>query len=350
MKTARHTKFRRNDLILFLERLELYVSSGMAIDRALGISVEGATAKQKNAIRQVLTYVERGGTLSKALSDHIGLSKTSAGLIEHGEASGQLAQALRTAQSLLQREDELFKKCSSALTYPAVIGLFATLLTIGLVKGVMPQIIPMLKGLHVQLPLLTRVVMSASDSLLSYGLYALAFSAGAVITSTILYRKARMFRSFVHSIIVRLPLVGSLAHSYSLAVFLRSCGALLESGAPIERAYASTARTVSFIPLQIQLESRISGVVRGIPVGTIFAYGRMPPYVAPLINAGEVSGTLGASMSRAAAILDRSIEHSLKRLTALIEPVMMAGMGMVVGSIALSIMMPIYDISKVLQK
>jgi type II secretory pathway component PulF len=75
----------------------------------------------------------------------------------------------------------------------------------------------------------------------------------------------------------------------------------------------------------------------------------MPSYVAPLVAAGEASGNLGKALSRAARILDRELDHSLKRLTALIEPAMMLGMGAAVGSIALSIMMPIYDISKALQ-
>ncbi|NCW28743.1 MAG: hypothetical protein EBV83_10740, partial [Verrucomicrobia bacterium] len=96
--------------------------------------------------------------------------------------------------------------------------------------------------------------------------------------------------------------------------------------------------------------SEIKNISNGIPLGDIIAKKKMPQFVAPLIHAGEASGTLGNSLLRASLILDRDIENILRKITALIEPIMMAGMGCIVGSIALSIMMPIYDISKVLQK
>jgi type II secretory pathway component PulF len=350
MNKIRYKKWRRKDTILFLERLELYVSAGLTINRALSISTEGIPMRQKMAVQHALDMVEAGGLLSKALTESIGLSKTIAGLIEHGESSGELVRALGVAKSLMEREDELLKKCTSAMAYPVIIAVFASLLTIGLVRGVMPQIIPMLKSLHVQLPLLTRAVIFVSESFLKYGLYAAVLVAIASISVSILYKKVERFKSAVHAVILRIPLIGGLSFSYFLAVFLRSCGALLESGLSISRAYASTVRTISFIPLRDRLQAKTSAVSRGVPIATIFAFSHMPSYVAPLVNAGEVSGTLGTSMVRAAAILDREIEHSLKRLTSLIEPVMMAGMGMVVGSIALSIMMPIYDISRVLQQ
>ena len=349
-KPFKPKKWWRKDTILFLERLELYVSAGLTINRALGISTEGIPARQKMAIQHSLGIVESGGLLSKALTESIGLPKTIAGLIEHGESSGELVKALGVAKSLMEREDELLKKCTSAMAYPVIIGVFASLLTIGLVRGVMPQIIPMLMSLHVQLPLITRVVIFVSESFLSYGLCAAVATAIVVAALMLLYKKSKGFRSAVHLVILRMPLVGRLVYTYFLAVFLRSCGALLESGLSIARAYSNTVRTISFWPLRDKLESKAASVSRGVPIGTIFAQARMPSYIAPLINAGEISGALGASMVRAAAILDREIEHSLKRLTSLIEPVMMAGMGLVVGSIALSIMMPIYDISRVLQQ
>ncbi len=345
-----HNKWRRKNIILLLERLELYVSAGVTINRALQISSGGITVRQKDAIQRALKSVEAGASLSKALTESVGLSKTIAGLIEHGDSSGSLAQSLNVARSLMEREDELMKKCTSAMTYPVVIGIFAGLLTIGLVRGVMPQIIPMLKSLHVQLPFLTRMVMFVSESLMRYGLYLLATTVTISVAISLLYARTTIFKSIAQELLFRTPLIGHLTFSYFLAVFLRSCGALLESGVSIGKAYVNTVRTISFIPLRNRLESNISVVDRGASIGSIFNIPQMPSYVAPLINAGEVSGTLGASMVRAAAIVDREIEHSLKRLTSLIEPVMMAGMGLVVGSIALSIMMPIYDLSRALQQ
>ncbi len=344
-------KWKRRDIILLLERLELYISSGLPIDKTLMIAEQGISARQKVCIEKVRINVTSGSLLSKSLATHIGLPKTLAGLIEHGESSGELARALGTARKLIEKEDELIKKCTSALAYPVIIGIFASLLTIGLVRGVMPQIIPMLKSLHVQLPLLTRIVMSVSENITMYGLYMLLGSILLIGLFGFFYKKLKFFKSACHTILVRIPIIGSLFYSYSLSLFLQSCGALVESGLQLGPSYSNTVATVTLIPLSKLLQAELIYIRKGIPLGQLLANKSklIPSYISPLILAGEASGTLGASLIRAAEIIDRDIEHSLKRLTSLIEPVMMAGMGVVVGGIALSIMMPIYDISRVLQ-
>ncbi len=343
-------KWKRRDITLLLERLELYVSSGLTINKALEIAGEGISPKQKSSLESVRLAVESGGLLSQALTKNIGLSPTISSLIEHGELSGNLSSSLSASRSTMERGEELRKKCTSAMVYPVVIGLFATLLTVGLVRGVMPQIIPMLKGLNVNLPFLTRVVISISEGFLNYGIFG---GGGFIVVSVVCitaFKKSQTFKKFCHVLISRVPIIGSLIYSYSLSMFLHSFGALVESGISSSRAYSDTIRTISLIPLRMRLQSTESDAKRGIPFGNILSFNKIPSYVAPLLRAGESSGTLGISIIRAASIIDRDIEHSLKRLTSLIEPVMMAGMGLIVGAIALSIMMPIYDISRALQK
>ncbi|MEK7609540.1 MAG: type II secretion system F family protein [Patescibacteria group bacterium] len=346
-----HKKWKRRDLILLLERLELYISSGLTIDKALEILGQGISERQATSLAKVRANVVAGSPLSKSFATHLNLSRTLVGLIEHGESSGELARTIQTAKTLLEREEELSKKCLSALAYPVIIGIFSLILTIGLVRGVMPQIIPMLKSLHVQLPLLTRVVMFVSENLLSYGLYIFLGIITIFITTSFTYKKSSLFKGFCHNFLAHIPILGQLFYSYYLSLFLQSCGSLVESGLRIGYSYSNTTATVSFIPLSKLLNTQIVNIHRGIPLGSLMANksNKIPRYISPLLLAGESSGTLGKSLIRVASILDRDIEHSLKRMTSLIEPVMMAGMGCVVGAIALSIMMPIYDISRVLQ-
>ena len=345
-------KWKRRDLMLLLERLELYVSSGLSVDEALRICAEGMPLQQRQAIGRIKAAVESGSPVSAALSRSLGLPQTYAGLIEHGESSGQLARTIGMARALMERHDELIKKCLSAMAYPCIIGAFALLLTFGLVRGVMPQIIPMLKSLHVQLPILTRIVIAVSEGMTGYGVSTASILLFCYIGSAIAYRRSERFKRSCHSLLIRMPIIGRLIQLYALTAFLQSCGSLLESGLPVVKAFAGTARTIAFIPIRLMLESQIASINRGIPLGQVFSDKRITkiaPHIAPLLSAGEASGALGASLMRAASILDRDIDHSLKRLTALIEPMMMAGMGCIVGGIALSIMMPIYDISRVLQ-
>ncbi len=343
-------KFNRSDLILFFERLDLYISSGLTLNKAIMILREGTLKHQEIAVKNIYYSIEQGGSFARASRKFLGISHTVFGLVENGEASGKLSEALRSSKQLLEKEDELWKKCVNAMAYPAIIGIFSMLLTIGLMRGVMPQIVPMLKGLHVELPLLTRVVMTLSDGLLIYGIYLLLIIIFLPIMFMYVYRNLACVRKSVQNILIRIPIIGKLFHSYSLSLFLLSCGSLVESGLPSATAFRNATNTISLIPLKDELSKELIPVSQGIPISqTLKKITRIQPFVSPLLSAGEMSGTLGKSMIRASYILDRGIEHSLKRLTSLVEPVMMAGMGIVVGAIALSIMMPIYNISKVLQ-
>ena len=209
----------------------------------------------------------------------------------------------------------------------------------------------MLKSLHVELPLITRVVIWISENFPTKGIYVLIGLIFIVVVSMMTYRRNGAMRSLCHVIISRVPIVGPIVCNYSASVFLRSCGSLIESGVPSDEAYASTSSTVSLLPLRNSLSAKATSIARGVAMGTALSDKtlRLPAYVAPLLLAGGSSGALGTSALRAAGIIDRDIEHALKRLTSLIEPCMMLVLGLAVGAIALSIMMPIYDISRVLQ-
>ena len=349
----KNTKFKKHELILFIERLELYLSSGLTLNQALFVARNGTDKKIQKLLENICVEVEKGKRLAIVLGEHTKISKTILGLIENGESSGGLSHALQSALTLLEKQEELKKKCLSAMTYPVVIGIFAVLLTLGLVKGVMPQIIPMLKSLHVQLPLLTRLVIFLSENIINFGLYYLIGVIFFITTSVYLYRTNKKLRFYSQKIFIKFPLVGSLFSLYFLSVFLRSVGSLIENGLSVSVAYQESTNTLSSLPLSKILHSNFHNIHRGISLSKVFSSvskSLMPTYIPPLIEAGEASGNLGKSLIRSAHIIDKNIENSLKKLTSLIEPIMMAGIGCVVGSIALSIMMPIYDISKVLQR
>ncbi len=163
-------KWKKKDIIVLLERIEIYFSSGLEIDKTMMIIEDSLKGKQKSSISKLLKHVESGLPLYGGLENIVGISRTTSSLIEYGELSGSLAKALVMAKTLLEKEEELFKKCINALIYPSVIGVFAILLTIGLVRGVMLQIIPLLKSLKVDLPFITKLTISISELINMYSL------------------------------------------------------------------------------------------------------------------------------------------------------------------------------------
>jgi len=342
--------FSNSELILFFERLSLYIVSGLTLDKTLLVICEGLKEKQKFSIDNIRTGIMSGNLLSEMFRKHLKTSDTISGLVENGENSGRLAEALNYAKQLMEQENELRKKCMSAMAYPIIIGIFAGILTIGLMRGVMPQIVPMLRGLHVELPLLTKIVIALSDGFLLYGLYLFILIIIIPILFFYFYRKNLLFKMFIQKILLRIPITGNLVYIYSLSIFQLSCGSLIESGLGSATSYKKVVQTLSFMPLRYALEREFVSISNGVPISQIMKnIKKIPLFIPSLMSAGEMSGTLGKVMLRSAEILNKDIEHSLKRITSLIEPIMMVGMGLVVGSIALSIMMPIYSISRVLQ-
>jgi len=340
--------WNRKSRMSLIERLEMYVSAGLPIAQSLELCKRGSPKKLSESLGRIRDSVESGRTLSASLGHESRLPSAISGIIDCGESSGSLAQALKSAHALLEREDDLIKKCLSAMTYPTVIGIAAVVLSIALMRGIMPQIIPLLTGMHEDLPILTKISIWISGALVTWGIFA-GLSLGLAITIAIAsYKRSALIRRLVHSAILRLPIIGSLVCKYALTIFFRSVGALVESGMPAEIAYESSASAVSLIPLRRSLMGRAEALKRGEPMNGILP-ASAPPYAVSLIAAGEASGSLAQSLSRASTLMDRELEHALKRLTALVEPVMMMAMGGMVGAIALSIMMPIYDISKALQ-
>lgn len=332
-----------------IENLEMYASSGLPIVKALELVGHALVKKRRESIVRAYNAVEAGQMLSPVLSKEVGISDAIAGLISCGEESGRLGESLRVAHAIMTRQDELIKKCLSAMTYPTIIGLATVALTIGLMRGIMPQIIPLLSGLHTDLPLLTKITIASSNLMGSYGIYILAGLVTASISVSFIYRKLNGVRSIIQKVVLEFPILGGVIRSYALAIFFQSLGALVESGMNVDLAYESASMAVSLLPLRRSLMSKIDNVRHGEAMSLSFNKD-MPPYISPLIAAGEASGRLGQSLGRAAHLIDRELDHSLKKLTSLIEPIMMIGMGCIVGSVALSIMMPIYDISRALQK
>jgi type II secretory pathway component PulF len=157
--------------MLLLENIEMYVSAGLSLPSALTAIIPAFPVRQHSSLEALRTGIEQGHLLSRGFAEHIQLSPSLIGLIEQGEYTGGLPRSLHLCRTIIEREDALIKTCTSAMAYPVVIALFSIVLTIGLMQGVMPQIIPLLKSLHVALPLVTRVVLYVSEHFIRYGAY-----------------------------------------------------------------------------------------------------------------------------------------------------------------------------------
>jgi len=342
-------RLNTRQMAMLLEELEMYVSAGLSPGRAIGAIAKAAGKRQRQVLEKLRTRLDSGQNVAAVFEQELGLPPPIIGLLSCGESSGSLAAALRAAHSVMEQRDELAKRCLSAMTYPIVIGIATVALALGLMDGVMPQMIPLLSGLHRDLPVLTRVVMAVSGFISTWGLLTAAAIVISAIAATAGYRRMPSVRRAAHSCLGHIPVIGGLTNDCSCALFLRSLGTMIGSGMPADAAYGRAVGAVSFGPLRSALSSGADTIRSGGSIGEL-ASARMPGFVAALVTAGEASGQLSEALIRSASIIERQIGHTLGRLTALMEPAMMICMGGMVGSIALSIMMPIYDVSRALQR
>lgn len=340
--------FSRKDLISLISRLEMYISAGLSLSASL-FAVAEHMGSSKELLDSICRSVENGTKLSHALNDKISLPSAVRCIIEHGESSGRLVDALKESRHILEKKEELIKKALSSSTYPAVIGIFSVILVISLMRGIVPQMKPLLDGLDMDLPMLTRIVLWVSESIISYGIYALGFIFLMMFSFVYLYKKKYFWRKFVHVSISKFPIVSRLIFDYQSVLFLNSLGYLLGAGVPLVKAYRDACYAVSLIPLQEYLLANADELSRGTSIVKILESSGFKDHTIALVSAGLGSGALSNSLIRSASLIEGEIDETLKRASVLLEPSLMVGMGTVVGCVALSMMMPIYEISKTIQ-
>ena len=343
------TRWKQSELIQLFENIELYLTAGIPLNQSLRILKDHHTPPKQASLETISSALEQGYLFSDSCTHTLRTSPLITSLVRHGEYSGTLSESITIARTLLEHRQSVIKKCTSALMYPAVIGVFASVMTIGLIKGVLPSIIPMLLSMHIPLPPITRCVIWLSETLSHYGIYMSIGLLVLFLTLYMLYTRYYRVKYLTHVILLHTPIVGPLARNYTIGLFLQSCGSLLNNGLTIEDAYTRTVHTISLQPIHRYFVSRIPDISNGTRLAIICTHPFCVPHIPALIAAGEASGNLGQSCIRASRIIDKITDHSLKQLTSLIEPLMMVCMGVVVGGIALSIMMPIYALSNILQ-
>jgi type IV pilus assembly protein PilC len=337
----------RKELLAFLEYLAGSFSAGIPLLTTLDdIPQRLRSAKLKTIVGEVRTAIsEEGKSLSEAMADH---PKTFPALfiatIKAGEASGQLAYALQQLVEYLDWQENISASVRQATMYPLVVITAVTMLVVGLVGFVFPRIIPVLRTRDVELPLPTKIIMTASLIIRDHWGVVLAVIAVLVVSFLILRRSERG-RLFLDTLILRLPGVGRFVVEVNMArvitylsLFYRAGVDLMTSLLLVEQM--ATNKVVANIVRDARI--RIEG---GETMAS--AFGRsplVPVIVLRSLALGESTGHLEESLERAKMYYSREIPAAVKRVVTLIQPAMIVILGGVILLVALAIMLPILNI------
>jgi type IV pilus assembly protein PilC len=296
-------------------------------------------------IGQIKHDVAGGTSLTEAIQRHPRIfSPLYVNMIRSAEAGGLLDQVLDRLSGFLEKEQETRGKIKSAMTYPTVVFFFATLMLIALLMFVLPKFKGIFESMGLKLPLATKIMLNFSSYAQSYWYLGIVLIAGSIVGIKVLMRTDRG-RYAVDALKLKLPVFGDLILKTSISRFARTFGTLITSGVPVLRALEIVADTAgNRVISDIVARARVS-IKEGDKISTpLFGSKIFPVMVTQMIAIGEETGRLDQMLGKVANFYDEEVDSTLKSLTSLIEPLMIVGLGVIVGFIAVSVISPIYSI------
>lgn len=347
-KAKRTGKVKLGNLAIFCRQFSTMVDAGVSLVRCLDVlQAQTQDVKLRRILADVGERVEGGESLSRAMGRHPRtFNSLFLGLIRAGEVGGVLEEALQRLSTFIEGDVALRRKVKSALTYPVLVAIFATLIVGFLVYWFVPQWVLILKDLGLksdQLPGPTTFLISISYAMQHYW-WMIFFSLLVIILAWRMFISTRFGRRVADRIKLKIPIFGKLHHKICMARFSRTMGTLLTSGVPILQAMETVAGTVgNTIMADTVLEAR-ARIREGDRIGDPLEKSRLfPPMVVHMIGVGEESGSLDFMLQKIADFYESEVEAALATLTAAIEPIMIVSLGFVVGFIVISMFLPLVN-------
>jgi type II secretory pathway component PulF len=336
---------RRAAVAVWCRNLATLLSAGLPLDRALAFTTEHAGhADLAVALRDVRKSVQGGTTLAEALARHGRLFEPLfVAMVAAGEASGALDVVFQRLADHLEESSELRSQVRSALLYPALMAVVASLGVLVLLVFVIPRFGDILKDVGGRLPLSTRLLVGASQAITSWWWVWLLLAAGVVQAARRAVADPEIRRRW-HTWRLRWPVSGALELQYGTAQFTRTLGLLLHSGVPMLASLRIARAAVGNEAVSAGIEQAIAAVSQGSAVAPALA-GTLPPMAIQMMAVGEESGQLESLCLRIASSYDGEVRRALRTAVALIEPAMILTFGALVGFVALAMLQAIYGIN-----
>ncbi len=343
---GRKKRVKLKDLSVFARQFATMIDAGLTMLRALTIMSEQVEKPElRRVLRQVKDDLEAGMSLSSAFAKSPDVFPTlMVSMTRAGEAGGFLDVAMRQIADNFEAEVRLRQKIKAAMTYPVVVFILAILMCIGMLVFVVPVFESMFEGLGGELPLPTKVLVFLSSTLR----FALPIFIGASVVGVWLWRKygkTPRVRNVVDPLKLKLPVFGVLSAKLALARFARNLSTLLSSGVPILQSLDIVGETTGSVVISRALKDVQESVGRGDTVaGPLSRHAVFPPMVVQMIASGEETGAIDQMLAKIAQFYDEEVEATTESLTALIEPLMIAFLGGIVGSMIIALYMPIFKV------
>jgi len=340
-------RVKLKDLAIFSRQFATMINSGLSLLRTLNILAEQTEnpllAKTISSLRE---DVERGSSLSAAMSKHPkAFTPLFVSMVKAGETGGQLDTVLMRVADNFEADYKLRQKVKSAMTYPVVVAGIAVILLTVMLLFIVPTFAGMFTSLGGELPLPTKILMTLSEK----ARFLVPLLIVVSVVGRIGYKKGRLaneeFRLRTDRLKLKVPIFGQLFQKVAVSRFTRTLGLLLRAGVPVLQALDIVAESTGNQVLARAAASVKESVRSGESMSSPLAKHEVfPPMVVQMIAVGEDTGALDAMLDKISDFYDQEVESTTEALTSLIEPLMIAVLGGIVGAMVIALYMPMFKI------
>ncbi len=339
---------KKEEIVIFTRQLATMITAGIPILESLEILEEQAQSRNFAMLLELVVEDVRSGLdLSTAFAKHVKVfSDVYVSMIRAGEASGQIDEILLRLADYMEATARLKRDIKSAMTYPVVSMVMIMGITAFLMIGIVPKFKEVFASLDVELPGLTRSILAISDfTVENWGLMML----GGVVAFALLtiWKKTERGSWQWDWLMLHLPVFGTLFQKVGLSRFSKTFSTMLKSGVPILGALEIVADTSGNRLISGAVLNARESVRQGESLAPpLEASPVFPPMVTRMIGIGEKTGSLETLLEKISEFYDEQVRATVKQLTSLIEPIMIAVMGIMVGTICLAVFLPIFELQK----
>ena len=349
-KLGRRKKVKAKELAVFTRQFSVMIDAGLPLVQCIDILGEQQNNPFfKDVLRQVRQNVEEGSTLFAALQKHPKVfDSLYTHMVEAGETGGVLDLILQRLATLIEKVVKLKRNIVSASIYPAAVITVA----IGAIAIIMVVVIPQFQQIFLGLlgpgellPLPTRIVMAISNFLAGWGGLGLLVALIATGVGISYYYKTPKGRWQIDTMLLKLPIMGSILRKIAVARFSRILSTLLSSGVPILQSLDITSKTAGNVVIEDAIQKVRAGVERGENfVDPLKATDVFPHMVGQMIGVGEQTGAMDAMLAKIADFYEEEVDSAIADLLGLMEPVLIAFLGVTIGSIVISMYLPLFSL------
>lgn len=340
---------KRKDVLFFTHELSTLLSAGVPVDRALSITLELTDrAPFRVLVQDVLRVLKGGKSLAESLAAHPEhFSELYVNMVRAGEAGGSLAVVFERLSEFERTRDDLRSYILSSMAYPMLLVCVGIGSILVLMNFVVPRFASVFEQSRVEMPLPTKFLIEGSNFLQNYGA-ALLITLIVAAIGLFSYVRTGPGRLWWDGLRLRVPVLGDALRKAETARFARAMGTLVSNSVPLVQSLAIAGATLNNRKIATSLDAVSVGVKRGEGIATpLRRSGQFPPLVAHLLMVGEETGRLDTMFGKMADIYDADTRTAIRRFTSLFEPLVILIMGVIVGTLILSILLAIVSMNDV---